>query len=299
REHHGWRRVLVPSFYCQEVVAALARELPVGSYPDVPTQPLPARVDAEVDDVVLVVNLHGTRARSSTSTRGRVVEDHTHDPLGDWAVHSDADWAVASLRKTLPLPDGGVLWSPRGLHGPELRPLDPAHERAAADRLAGMTLKRDQFEGLAVDKPAYRARLAAGEQAIATGDISGICEFSAARLPSMPTAQWYAQRQHNLAAFAEALGDPPGVRLLDSTFAATLVFEHAELTTRVRESLIAARIYSAVLWSLEHADVDVADAHRELARRMLTLHCDFRYTTADMRRVAETLRHFVAVAARI
>jgi hypothetical protein len=40
-----------------------------------------------------------------------LVEDHSHDPFSPWAVGSSADYAFCSLRKTLPVPDGGLLWS--------------------------------------------------------------------------------------------------------------------------------------------------------------------------------------------
>jgi hypothetical protein len=299
REHHGWQRVWVPSFYCQKVVAALARELPVVSYVDSPEHPLRARLDADAHDVVIAVNLHGTRTSSGIVTRGTVVEDHTHDPFGTWARESDAPWAVASLRKTLPLPDGGVLWSPRGEHGPAVRPLTDVHARAAADRLAGMVLKHDHLEGRDIDKSAFRACLVAGERAMASGVLSGISAFSAARLPTLPTAEWHAQRQQNIAAFADAFGSPSRVRLLPSSFAATLVFDRPEHAAWVRESLIAARVYPAVLWSLASPVVDVPAEHRELSRRILTLHCDHRYTTADMHRVADTVRHFIGSAERV
>lgn len=291
RQRHGWQRAWVPTFYCQEVVDALARELPVASYVDSPERPLPQHIAASARDVVIVVNLHGTRAWGGMQTAGTLVEDHTHDPLGDWAWASAADWAIASLRKTLPLPDGGVLWSPTGMQGPTACALTVAHARASADRLAGMTLKRDYLEGRDIDKSAFRERLIAGERALACGEPSGISQFSAARLPTMPTRRWRAARLQNIAAFTDAVATLPGVRLLGGTFAASLVFDQHEVAARVRESLLAAQIYPAILWSLEQPMVPgIPDDQRDLARRMMTVHCDVRYTTADMRRVADTVR---------
>ena len=75
--------------------------------------------------------------------------------------------------------------------------------------------------------------------------------------------------------------------MLDAPFAATLLFDSAQLRERVRTALIAERIYAAVLWPLEAPVVTGIPAeHVELSRRLLTLHCDFRYNLHDMARVA-------------
>ena len=48
-----------------------------------------------------------------------LIEDHTHDPFSTWAQQSTAHYAMASLRKTLPIPDGAILWSPQKMSLPK------------------------------------------------------------------------------------------------------------------------------------------------------------------------------------
>jgi hypothetical protein len=291
RERHGWRRVLVPTFFCPDVVEALSRELAVEVYPDSPLDPSPRSIDASERDVVLVVNPYGMRASTRIETRGLLVEDHTHDPLSAWAVESEAEYAIASLRKTLPLPDGGVLWSPRGRALPPERAATRTHLRAALDRLAGMVLKRRYLDGEDVAKAAFRAAATRGQRRIGAGEISGITPLSRAVLPTLPGQAWRRTRGKRLAAFRDALGQVTGARLLDAPFAATLLFDTPEGRERVRRALLQARIYPAVLWSLEERAVTGLPArHVDLSRRVLSLHCDFRYTDDDMRRVAATVR---------
>ena len=295
RKERGWRRVLVPSFLCEHVVGALGRELTVGRYEDAPDAALPARVEAEAGDALLVVNTYGMRGPLRVETRADVVEDHTHDPLSPWAFRSEADYAVASLRKTFPLADGGVLWSPKALPLPAEREVTEGHRRAASARLSAMGLKRAYLDGEPVGKQVFRALLVAGERAIGRGELSGISAESRARLPTLPGHAWRERRARNLAAFRSALGPVEGARLLDAPFAATLVFESAERRESVRESLIAASIYPAVLWPLETpGTVGIPPRHRALSRRVLSLHCDFRYDEDDMRRVAEAVRRALA-----
>ena len=67
--------------------------------------------------MVVGVNYFGVReAEPWQAWRERteciLVEDHAHDPASAWATTSTADYAFSSLRKTLPVPDGAILWSP-------------------------------------------------------------------------------------------------------------------------------------------------------------------------------------------
>ncbi len=299
RDEKRWKRVLVPTFFCEEVVGALACELKVARYGDAPDRPLPARVDEERGDVLVVVNTFGGRDPSPVETGAIVVEDHTHDPLSPWAFATSADYAVASLRKTLPLPDGGVLWSPKGAPLPPESPPTLAHRRAAGDRLLAMALKRAYLEGGPVEKDAFRDRAVAGERAIGRGEISGMTGASRARLPTLPGAKWRERRARNLGVFRAALGPLAGVRLLDAPFAATLVFDDPARREHVRSALLAASVYPAVLWPLEAGrDAALPREHVLFSRRVLSLHCDYRYDDHDMERVARAVRAALASAPR-
>lgn len=291
RTSQGWRRLFCPSFFCQEVVAAFQRELEVVVYEDAPTKPLGQLPNAGVGDVLLVVNTFGGRAAPPTYDGGIVIEDHTHDPLSDWAQASSAHYAVASLRKTLPLPDGAVLWSPRGSAIPSEQVMTIEHAQVVSSRLSAMILKRHYLLGHQVRKEEFRRMAAGAEQEIATEGVSGISPFSSARLPSLPAWKWRKARAANLEAFRGALGDPSGVTVLDAPFAATLVFDEPGQRDRVRDALVAARIYPAILWPLEHPVVaGIPEPHVDLARRIFSIHCDYRYAPGDMIRVAREIR---------
>jgi len=294
-EELGWRRVLCPTFFCQNVVAALARQLEVALYEDDPVHGFPASFDTRPGDVLFVPNVYGARRKPRVCPGGSgipTIEDHTHDPLSAWAYESDADYAIASLRKTLPLPDGGVVWSPTSRPLPPERPMTPAHARASLDRLSAMVLKSHYLAGDSVSKEEFRECAVDGERAIGGGEISGISPFSRARMGSLPTRTWREARVANLAAFREALGVCEGVTLLEAPFAATLLFDSAAAREKVRKELVAVQVYPAVLWSLDDPVVPEIPAPQiDLARRLLTVHCDYRYSPADMARVAaEVLR---------
>jgi len=299
---HRWRRLWLPSFYCQEVPAAL-RELAsdglqLRAYADGPDDPEPAiaGIPVEPGDVVLVANQLGTRrppaALDDVARTAVVVEDHSHDLAGPWAMRSRSHYAIASLRKTLPLPDGGVAWSPLGLPLPPEPDLTEEHASAAFARLTAMLLKARYLAGEGIPKTTFLAEARSGAARIADGPASGIATVSRELLPTLPVAAWRRQRRRNFRTLLAALGPlgldrvfepPPGA----TPYALTLALETAERRESVRQGLIGADVYPAILWTLDDPAVEgIPSEHVDLARRVLSIHCDHRYGDADMIRIA-------------
>lgn len=295
RERHGWRRLLMPSYFCQDVVGSTQRSAPVEVYPWVPTDDTGASIQTAPGDVVFVSAMFGRKPAVEVRGPAHIIEDHSHDLLAPAARSSRADYVIVSLRKTLPLPDGGAAWSPRGHELPPEPAVTDAHARSALERLSAMVLKRMYLDGAPIDKEAFREVSIRGERLMARGDIAGISAFSRVRLDSLPTLQWRQRRAANRSAFFAALGERSGIETLDAPFAAILVFPDAGQRELVRRSLIDGRIYPSVLWPLERPVVSgIPVAHVELSRRMLSIHCDQRYTTDDMERVAAAVRRAVS-----
>jgi hypothetical protein len=282
----GWPRVWLPSYVCPELVAAIGRG--VLFYRCDPIAGAGA-IEAASGDVVVRINDFGLRGPiSAASLRARgvvVIEDHTHDPCGEWARASDADYCIASLRKSLPLPDGALIWSRAGSLPRAPDPCD-----AAGAKLSAMLLKRSYLQGHAIEKAVFRGLAIDGEARLAALGSVGMSRVSAELIASLPIARLRASRRENFAAFVEAIGErvpvlqpEPGA----TPFACVLRLRDREQRDRVRAGLIEQRIYPAVLWQLGEIP-----GHRErfadecaLADRLLALHCDGRYSVEDMQRV--------------
>ena len=308
RAARGWRRLWVPSHFCQEVLLPLGDAgVELAAYPAPAEQEglPPIRIPAEPGDAVLDVNLLGLRANSILSRDWpdgvEIVEDHTHDPLSAWATRSGADWCVASLRKSLPLPDGAVLWSPRGHPLPAPPPAGPADGVEA--RLAAMALKREWLRGASDDRDRYRRLEVDAERRLGEAPPVAMSGWSERLLAGMPAGAWRERRRANHRALAAALDGAAGARLLrpdpDAVpFAATLLCDAAAVRDGLRERLIAARVYPPVLWPLEPATVQgIPPEHVAASRRLLSLCCDFRYDAGDVRRVAGLVRDALAALA--
>jgi hypothetical protein len=288
--------MLVPDFLCQDVVETLVGEIAVESYPDDPWSS-PSFPQAGSGDAVLVVPYFGLRSPVVPigAVRCDIIEDHTHDPWSTWAQTSDADFCVASLRKTLPVPEGGVVWSPRAHPIGEAPVTTMTRALAAGRKRDAMTLKAAYLDGAGISKEDFRALAMSGESEIASGEISGMTAMTRIELPILPAALWRLVRRANHSLLADRLRDLGWLAISlacdDAVpFALIALVDDAERRDRIRRTLMEQRIYPPVLWPLEQTVVDVRSAARELSRRVLVLHCDARYDRVAIERVAVAVR---------
>jgi len=302
----AWRRLWMPSYFCQEVVRTVRScGLEVALYAARPDRSvLHLSLDFRVEsDVLFVANTFGLHPSVVVDNhKGRLpetMEDHTHDPWSDWAFKSRADWCMASLRKVLPIPDGGVLWSPAGHKMPEEAAVTPARSAASAKKLAAMFLKTAYLKGESVTKEQFRVLAVSGEEALARGTVSGMPQWTRGLFSKFPIKKWRRDRLRNHAALVSSLRNVPWLTVLQPfaegscPFSGILVFDSAERREHVRKCLIECQIYPAILWLLEKRAVrGVPSADVDFSRRMLSIHCDTRYTVGQMRHVARLIKRY-------
>jgi hypothetical protein len=291
RDRHGWDRFLVPSYFCQHTLGSLTDILPMAAYPCSPVEQRPAALQTRTGDVVLAVSVFQQPILLRVDGPATVIEDHSHGPASALAMRARADYAIASLRKTLPLPDGGVAWSPNGRDLPDEPSMTGEHRAAALMRLSGMLQKRHYLDGAVAPKDHWRPLAIESERRIGDGPASGISDYSRQRLASLPVVRWARRRARDRTAFREALGDVRGARILDVPFASVLVFDDPATRDRVRGALRDEHIYASVLWPLHDPVVEgIRSEDIDLSERLLVIHADHRYGPADMARVAAAVR---------
>lgn len=291
----GWQRLWVPEYFCYEVVESLEQAgLNLVFYTDYSgnrddVQTLEAIQQKSLfrpTDAVLRVNYFGTRVFRTAERLpvAAVVEDHTHDLIGDWPMHSTADWCIASLRKSLPIPEGGILWSPMGLRLPENPTVSEENEQIAGTRWEAMRLKSRYLAGEAIEKASFRAGYVDTEEYFDTAPVCALDRASQEYLTTFDIRAWYNRKRENW----ELLSDirKKGVKIVCPEsigcypFSLVLQFDNSDERDRVRKELIAHQIYPAILWNIP------APASGEVfsfSRCMLSIHCDARYTADDIR----------------
>lgn len=290
----GWERLWVPEYFCYEVVESLKQAgLELRFYADWPgndndNKTLEATQKNHYfksTDAILRVNYFGTRSYRSPEklSVAAIIEDHTHDLIGGWAQNSSADWCIASLRKSLPIPEGGILWSPVGLTLPKAPERSEENERIASIRWDAMKLKTRYLNGDNVEKSAFRAGYVDTEGYFDTAPVCAIDEASREYLHSFNIQEWYQRKRENWELLRDIKKD--GVKVLKPEdygcypFSLTLQFDDINKRDIVKKALIEKCIYPAILWSVPPTgDGEIF----VFSRTMLSIHCDTRYSKEDI-----------------
>jgi hypothetical protein len=300
------QRLWLPDYFCHEVADGWAEVADVALYEDDPRweEPRWETLTPGPRDAVIAVNYFGVRTGDPWFAWRRehecvLVEDHAHDPASEWANASEADYAFSSLRKTLPVPDGAILWSPRGLPMPD----QPAGGADGSElKLAAMLVKGEYLAGGDDElKDRFRRLQLEGEQRLAESEVAGAAPATREALVRGVPLPWRARRSENTARLLSALHGWKAAEPLFSTWpadaaplGAVLVFAESADRDRAREALRENGVYCPVHWS--DAEQSGSGRVRDLARRILTVPTDWRYNASDMARVASLIREAVPAA---
>lgn len=293
---YGWRRIWTPDYFCYEVLETIKEqtEIEIVFYEDNPQEEF--NVDAlpfKEGDVLLRINYFGMRdSRSNKSIPVSVIEDHSHDPFGHWALYSDADWCISSIRKSLPLPEGGMMWSPKGYVLSEIPQRSEENEKIAATRWEAMEMKGDYLKGEYVSKAEFRKRFAETEEWFDRAEPS-LIDVRTKRFVSkqFDLNLWLGAKRRNWILLKDLLKKENCKVLMPehescTMFSFVVLFDNRRARDHARKNLIGNSVYPAILWNVpEYASV----CSRSFSERMLSIHCDGRYNEEDIRQLANIL----------
>ena len=290
----------LPKYFCPWVVknlsAAAAHEgARISFFDDFPTQPAPdfSTLKADCGDAVLAVDFFGTRGfrvwdewkKSNPDTV--LIADASHAPFSLSARNCNADFVCASLRKTLPVPDGGYLRAANR---------EPAKMFRSGGELAEFAAVYIQACALArFDYPRAEDFYYNSEMRLnAKRGISRIGFYSRSLLASLDFARLWRAREECIAEFCDALYCGAKARLLRdaansggfSAFCPTLVFD----STATRDAAYAALARAGALCSIYWSAKFLTDpAAKKEASFLMTVPLDFRHTPADARLAAKII----------
>lgn len=297
---YEYRRIWIPTYYCGESLSILDRaDVEIKRYHCLPTDNPESVIEAlplERDDLLLRINYFGLHGfYRSDNYPCDVVEDHTHDLIGEWALKSNARWCFASIRKTLPTADGGILWSPTDYSLPNQMPR--AHEVAGsmslrysamvakAEYLKDGLIGKESFLKVFRDTEACFGRFCLSDWSSITNEITGTFDLES----------WYNLKKTNYFLLLKDLdfrySKPVIGNIENSTpFSMIVLFNSKAQRENARSYLIRNSVYPAILWS----DVDDKDMEAlDFSNRMLSIHCDGRYSQKNIHKLAQILNHVI------
>lgn len=289
----------LPTYFCPEVAESCRDICAIREYRDSPgwAEPDWKSLRPGALDVVLAVNYFGVRAGEAWSLWHRnsgciLLEDHSQDPFSSWAMTSTADFVVVSARKTLPIADGALLWSPAGRELPT--PPPDGDWNGIVLKTAALILKAEYLRGRGGPelKTHFRDFQLRGEQMMRRSMISAISPPSFNYIADGVPTSWRETRARNARYLVGKLSNDTTMKCLFNDwptnaipFALPILFpteqERDEYQSLLREN----HIYCPVHWVVETADRDALT----LSKRILSLPVDQRYIESDMDRIVKVL----------
>lgn len=299
-------RLHLPSFLCRHFVAKLKKVFEICWYRDLPNQESPDFNSLKTlpGDLVLAVNLFGIR-------QGKVwqdwlfqyndiilIEDHSHDPFSSWAQQSTAHYAIASLRKTLPIPNGGIIWSPQNMKLPKA---SSSESPATSKKLTAMLLKQAYLSGANIPKDIYRQLEIESEEELDREINYAASTFTSHILNCLNIAEFRRSRETNVKQFFNwslIETHPHWTPLFTSwptgsvPFNSIIVCQSTEIREALRQYLIGQNIFAPIHWQQTPENSFNDPLAIDLSNRILTIPTDQRYALDDIARVAAKMLEF-------
>jgi hypothetical protein len=260
----GWKRLWTPTYNCPDVMNTVSSiGIEVLTYSDSPCETACMPESIKTGDVIFLVNFFGMKDEAEYAEFFQagvpIIEDHSHDPWSTWAMESKADYIIASLRKTLPIPGGGALWSNTEAPMPSAPDAEYLASQAIAPKLQAMLMKSIYLAGGLTSKPEYLGlyEKAIMEFNLATTSpnllIEGMSPISKYLLSVFPWRHWRELRLANGTYFHENVRLSSDIRYIGNKkagmypFSQVLLFADPNQRTKVRDRLIARSLYPSIL----------------------------------------------------
>ncbi|WP_164742419.1 hypothetical protein [Pseudidiomarina mangrovi] len=283
--------IWMPSYYCHPITSALAREYNVKIYPSTPYKPVVTTNAFKATDIVVVPEYFGNPSRLELNGNPIVVLDKTHNPASDFRYSFDVDYEFGSLRKILPIADGGYL-KLLSIHSQS-----PLHTPSATDNhlnnfqrvSLAMSTKSLYLQNKVAEKNGFLNTFSECESAF--GDVrnpSGSV-MPDKQLSHLDMTYYLGARRQNNKLLASILSDSfCYVELIDDDVFFIIGFKDNNAREQVKKSLIEKDVYPAVLWPVD--DQYMTEADKVFSQRMLVIPTDFRYGEHEIFLLAKILK---------
>lgn len=290
---HNWKDAYIPSYYCHEVNSYLkSLQINIHSYQYDPY--FFDKIDYSFfldksSSVIVKNNYFGFETPNFNKIKKAfVVEDSTHNLEG--VLNSKANYVFGSLRKELPVPVGGFVFSDKNT-------IPVGKENLKADEIArkkltAMSLKTLYLEAGSVDKSSFR-KLFSDAESLLELDLKGakLPKISELVFKKLNVQKILNQKKENLKTALKNLKLPKEVIINKSEkskgFGLMFLFNTHNQRDKLKSYLIQKHIYPAVLWPDQNTEID-----KNIESRILFIHIDFRYSKKDIIYITDIINLF-------
>lgn len=296
-------KIWLPKYYCQHVTSWLKKCYSTIHFytidPFNPDHQLNVLDFATEKDIVLLNNFWGLFHYNIPTTTNKpfCVEDHSHGWLSTGCLTSKADYCVASLRKTLPIPLGGILWQPNNAKQNEtttIGNIDTVFYNNWDLINRAMQLKQNYIYNNSdndnVIKHKYLHQISESENYLQHQyHVISVKEEHHKLINSYLNKNYTCYKKNNLEYLIQNLNKSDNYLILknnaNTTFGLHLVFKDLDTLQNLKKYLIQKGIYPSELWPGN-------EPTNNSWSFLLNIHIDFRYTIKDIAYIANSLNQW-------
>jgi hypothetical protein len=294
--------IWLPRYYCQHVTSWLQHCFSQISFYDIDPFSPEIVFDVEqfsnVHDIVILNNFWGLYTYTIPNNKNRpiFIEDHSHGWLSLECLNSKADFCFASLRKTLPVPLGGILWQPhkkQNIPSPALVKDENFYEHYALIEKA-MALKKSY--GLQPINPetktAFLQWITKAEKYLHQQyDVISLKKEHAKIISSFLPKDYASYKKENFNYCKTHITETALFKIISPTttsgftFGLLLIFKERSTFEHLKSYLIEKAIYPSELWPDNQALKGWS--------YLLNIHIDFRYTAKHMKYISTCINTWI------
>lgn len=272
--YHGLSKLFIPLYYCHDVTRLMSKIVKIEIYNCDPVTGVDLTSFPDGSAVILV-EYFGNKAEIKGNNQDLLlILDKTHNPFSTYSYNIPIDYTFGSLRKVLPLSDGGFLFPPVAMS--QLKPQENIKELKEVQK--AMQLKQSFLAGYDIDKSEFLNAYGRFEEFLNISDeIFAISTKSQEIIFSIDIIKILATKKNNLEYLNNYYHDHKKIRLFlnDCYFS---FFINPESLVELKAALIKAKVYPAILWPAYSGDYNLIGDNI-----LISLHADFRYSLKDMK----------------
>lgn len=273
-KHHGLSKLYIPSYYCHDITRLMSKIVDTEIYSCDPFTGVDLTSFSDGSAVILV-EYFGKKAEVKGNKQDLLlILDKTHNPFSTYSYNFFIDYIFGSLRKVLPLSDGGFLVPPVAIS--QLKPQENIKELKEAQK--AMQLKKSFLAGYDIDKSDFLNAYGRFEEFLNLSDeIFAISTKSQEIIFSIDIIKILTTKKNNLEYLNTYYHDDKRIKLFlnDCYFS---FFISQESLIELKAALIKAKVYPAILWPAYSGDYNLIGNNI-----LISLHADFRYDLKDMK----------------
>ena len=218
------------------------------------------------------------------------IEDRTHNLLVERKYTFQPDYIIASLRKWLPIPDGGLLW------GEISKPL--ANDTTFCTTRLKAQCMRHEFlsSGDETIKTEYRKIFSTVSELMDEDEPSAMSAY-AHSLAKQTDWDWVKRiRRQNSEELISILSTSPYIRFIQNIPGLSDLYVPFTVPNRdeVQRRLSAEGIFNTIIWPLMDEQKEACKVAKYTEENMLAAPCDQRYTVEDMKIIGAEIVRVIA-----